>query len=239
MYKIIHDDIIIDVLKELRYVRYIPQLKKVALTGAVSAQGICGSSTGTYYALPNVSIPTIKSHWKVVDIVEISPEEYSFIVEAMSKGITLSASSEKLLDLKNAKILELSAKCHDSIINGIEIRLESGRRHHFRLTLEDQINLMEIERLLNSGATSIIYHSTGNECSTFSTSDIKRIILACNKHKFYHTTYFNLLKNCISNMIDVKSIKSLTYGDPIPDMAIREKFESMIESYSTCKGELL
>jgi predicted DNA-binding ArsR family transcriptional regulator len=40
---------------------------------------------------------------------------------------------------------------------------------------------------------------------------------AVNKHKTYHTTYYNSLKNYINSLQTIEEIAAITYGIEIPD----------------------
>ena len=103
-------------------------------------------------------------------------------------------------------------KIKTAIEAGTRVVLSDNKEYNFRMTVEDQLNLAEIEAALNNGAEKILYHETDNICSWFSAQDMRTIIFKLRVHKNYHTTFFNLLKYCIINMYSIDEIRSLSYG---------------------------
>ena len=90
MYKIIYNNLVIDVVKKLRYVKYIPEFKKVLPVSAIDAHGICGSDNKTFYALFNVKIPEEKSYWKKVTFIKIDEAEYLDLQDKLHKKYVYS-----------------------------------------------------------------------------------------------------------------------------------------------------
>lgn len=219
MYKLIIDNIVVDVVKKLRYVRYIPELNKVVVTTAAAAHGICGSDNKTFYALPKVAIPQEKSCWKVATPIKISNKEYEQLKSALE--IHGSVTSNHMLELeRERKISELSDSCNQVIISGFRCVLSDGKSHHFRLTIEDQLNMFDIQKELDAGADQIIFHATNEICKAYSREDIQTILTAATEHKRYETTYFNILKNCIYNIYDLETISAIQYGDSIEALPV-------------------
>ena len=212
MYKIIHNNIIIDVVKNLRYVRYIPELKRLIPCGATTAQGICGSLSGTYYALQGVNLPVEKNHWKKVSYFKIDEKEYNDLKSRLGKDYILYANNVLLDVARKEKISKLSIECNDLITKGVSVLLNDGIYYNFRLTLEDQINILELEKEVKEGASEVFYHSTNNVCRTFTAEELLRLSNKASKFKKYHTTYFNLLKYCINNIYNIKEINNIEYG---------------------------
>lgn len=50
-YKLMNNDIVVDLLKEIRYVRYLPKAKRWVMTDFLSAHGVMGSDYETIYYL--------------------------------------------------------------------------------------------------------------------------------------------------------------------------------------------
>ena len=75
MYKVLHNNMVIDLLKSVQYVRYMKNSKRWMGTESLSAHGIMGSDNNTIYKLRgrNCSYP---GELKEVDIFPISEEEY-------------------------------------------------------------------------------------------------------------------------------------------------------------------
>lgn len=228
MYKIIHNGKVIDVVKELRYVRYLSQFKKMIPTTSVSAEAICGSDNRTFYALQGVKIPAEKKHWKVVSFIEIPETEYTELLTQLNKNVTVYASKKELNSVREIKISKLSKQCNEMITAGINVLLNDGFYHNFRLTIEDQINLADIQREIDAGATQICYHATNDVCKLYTVEEMLQIIQCANKHKRHHTTYFNLLKHCINNMNNINEIEDIEYGVNLYSLDVSEDIKSQI-----------
>ena len=228
MYKIIHNNIIVDVVKELRYVKYIPEFKKVIPTSRATAHAICGSDNKTYYALQGVEIPAEKSHWKVVSFISINEEEYDFLVRELCKDYTIYANKKELNLVRSAKISEMSSECQQQIIDGVSVLMNDGHYYKFRLTLEDQLYLLGIERDIDNGTKSILYHSTDVVCKLYTREEMLHLINVAHKHKNYHTTYFNLLKYCINNMSNTTAIEKIVYGVDLSTLDVSDDIKSIV-----------
>ena len=140
----------------------------------------------------------------------ISEEEYNELkarIEEKPPVVSLY-----LKRTRGEKIAELCSICQQKIIEGCTVVLSTGSQH-FKFNTEDQMN---ITRLMNnlqiSRDNKVIYHSTGNKVEYYSPTDFTKIYNEMNKHITYHTTYFNLLKNCINNMYNPLEIKEIYYG---------------------------
>ena len=228
MYKIIHNNIIVDVVKELRYVKYLPEFKKIVPTSRASAHAICGTNPKVYYALQGVNLPAEKSHWKVATFIKIDEKEYLFLKEELCKDYTIYANKKELNLVKSSKILMMSSECQQKIVDGVSVLMDDGIYHKFRLTLEDQLNLLGVEREILNGATSVLYHSTNDVCRLYSKKEMLHLINVAYKHKNYHTTYFNLLKYCINNMSDTSAISNIEYGVDLMSLDIPEEVKNIV-----------
>lgn len=75
-YKIMHGNMLIDLLHGVRWVRYLPRQKRMVATDSQSANGIMGSDNNTIYHLsgrPN----TFDKELKTVEVIQITEAEYS------------------------------------------------------------------------------------------------------------------------------------------------------------------
>ena len=70
----------------------------------------------------------------------------------------------------------MSTICHNRIIDGFRVVLSDGESHHFELSIEDQLNLLEIKSLIENGQKSFIYHETDSLSKEFSLEDMEKII---------------------------------------------------------------
>ena len=220
-YKIVENGKVIDVLSSVTYLRYLKASKSVTLCDSSVANCVGASNGRTVYGLEGKFFsqdPKIK----VVSMIPITSEDYKKLKELITKGVIVSGDSLELQKARETKIEQLSIECNRCITDGVSVLLTDGRYHQFELTTEDQLNLFNIERVLNLGASSYIYHEKGSLCREFSSKELRTIIFSARKFITFQTTYFNLIKNCINNMYDIDGINNIQYGDDIPDESLRK-----------------
>lgn len=75
MYKLIYNNMVVDLLKKLQYVRYMKNSKRWISTDSQSAHGVMGSDQNTIYLLEGRFCPCEGSFTKI-NIEEITEEEY-------------------------------------------------------------------------------------------------------------------------------------------------------------------
>ena len=78
MYKVMENNMVIDLLPSISYIRFLPKQKRAVLTDSQTANGIIASDGNIFYHLcgrPNTFINNEKS----VTIVEIGEEEYNIL----------------------------------------------------------------------------------------------------------------------------------------------------------------
>lgn len=212
MYKIIQNNKIIDVVKIPRFVSFLAS-GHIAITNKISAQGIVGSDNKTIYSF----IPGVKQAKAVVTIKEITLEEFNRLHSLLNSNQDISADETALELAKNKVIKRLSDICTNKITAGFDIKLSDGIVYNFKLTVEDQLNLMSIENQLNSGEETFIYHATGQPCKIYVKDDMNTIIKAFRRHILFHTTYFNAAKQYIKSLVDISKINLFTYGTDVSD----------------------
>lgn len=118
--------------------------------------------------------------------------------------------------VKSAKIAEMSSDCNAAITGGVDVELSDGVTYHYSLTLEDQLNLMNLQAMVASGAETVPYHADGEECRYYSAADFSAIAAAATAWKLYQESYFNSLRGYIQAMDTVEEIDAVTYGMEIP-----------------------
>ena len=212
MYKIINHDKIIDVVRYPRFVRFL-ESGHIAITDKTSAHGIVGSDNQTIYSFGKEHIQAKL----IVKIKEISLEEFNKLSSLLNSGQEISEDEAALDKAKRIKISSLSNICKNKIIAGFSIELSDGNVYKFKLTVEDQLNLMMMENQLNAGVTSFIYHATDQPCRVFNKEDIIKIIKAFKAHTLYHTTYFNAAKHYIKSLVNIEEVNLFVYGCDISD----------------------
>ena len=205
MIKIIQDNNIVDVVK---FPTYITILKTghIATADKAVAMGVVGSDGTTIYKFSDKPLTKVQ---------EVSEKEFVELLAQLEKNQSISADSSALQIAKNKKLRELSDICKTKIIEGFSIKLLDDNYYNFKLTTEDQLNLMLIESQINKGESFFIYHSTNEPCKIYMKEDMIKIIDAFRKHVLYHTTYFNAAKQYLSNATDISLINNFTYGTDI------------------------
>lgn len=221
MYKIIHNNKVIDVVKVPHFFKLLAT-GHVAFTDRTSAQGIVGSDNHTLYAFA----PVAQRKLEIVTIEEITLEEFSRLQDLLNSDQEVSADESALAAIKREVISRISNICKNKITSGFTITLSDSKSYSFKLTTEDQLNLMSIEGQLVAGADSFVYHATNQPCRIFTREDMLRIINAFKRHTLYHTTYFNIAKQYINSLVDIEKVAKFTYGvdvsEATSDMVIKQ-----------------
>lgn len=213
MYKIIRENKVIDVVRVPRFIKFLSP-NNIAITDKSSAQGIAGSDQTTLYSF----IPIPHMNLDIVTIEKITPEEFNRLRGLLNSNKEISADETALETAKRDMIQRLSGICKNKITTGFNIKLSDGELHNFKLTVEDQLNLMIIENQLNSGVTSFIYHETDKPCRFFTKEDMTKIIASFKRYTLYHTTYFNAAKQYIKTLTDIEKVNLFTYGTDVSEV---------------------
>ena len=212
MYKIIQNDKVIDVVKYPRFISFLP-MGHIAITDKTQAKGIVGSDNQTVYSFQP------RSGYSAVSIEEINMEELERLQGLLGSDQEVSADESALATAKRDTIKRLSNLCKSKITSGFSVVLSDGETYDFKLTTEDQLNLMSIEGQLNAGAETFIYHATNQPCKFFSREDMTKIIATFKRHTLYHTTYFNVVKQYINSLVDIEKVNRFTYGTDVSETA--------------------
>lgn len=120
-----------------------------------------------------------------------------------------------LEEVKEQKKTELSFKCKETISKGIDVVIQD-RTEHFRLTVEDQLNLMRKKDELEKGELKIEYHADGMPCRYYSKEDMKKIICAADDFISYQTSYCNGLFQWINFLKTIDDVENIHYGINLP-----------------------
>ena len=225
MYKIIHDNKVIDVVKIPKFLRFINSAN-IAIASESSAEGIASSDGKTAYCFGPCKKPGLTQ----VTIEPIDELEFSRLSFLLNSGQEVSTTKD--LELENARqntISRLSTACKNYIISGFTVTLSNGRPYHFKLTTEDQLNLMQIESQMSNGTSSFIYHATNQPCELFYRYDMSTILKAYRKHIEFHTTYFNCAKQYIKTLNDLTKINLFVYGDSVLDSVSDPTIRKILE----------
>ena len=213
MYKIIQNNKIIDVVRVPRFVTFLAS-GHIAITDKSSAKGIVGSDGETIYSFSHIA----NKDFNVVSIAEIDNEEFNRLLSLLNSKQEISADVTALEKAKSEKIKRLSNICKNTITAGFSIKLSDGEIYNFKLTTEDQLNLMMLETQLSTDSELFIYHATDQPCRFFSREDMTKIIQAFKSYTLYHTTYFNAAKQYIKSLTAIEKVNLFTYGTDVSDI---------------------
>lgn len=84
MYKILHNNQIIDVMEDIRYVKYLPKSQKLIAVDKTQANGIVSSDGDTIYHILGTK-NTFNTKKLSVQILEITEEEYKELTTQIKK----------------------------------------------------------------------------------------------------------------------------------------------------------
>lgn len=205
MYKVMYNNTVIDVLKSINYGKYIPATKRVVATSKVSANCIVASNLTDRYLLKGVPVPEGCPYLQV-SVVPIDADEYQSLIEK-----DLLPTESGIRRMRENKIAELKLQCDANIVQGFQVELSDRKLHHFALSIEDQLNLLEIRDLIASGEISFIFHESGGEYIEFSVEDMKSIIREAFNHKQRQLVRFNQLKKYVNQLDNVDKISKVSY----------------------------
>lgn len=143
-------------------------------------------------------------------------------IEYSNDGSVYVEPEETLIDLndiRNDKINDLNVTQQEVIRNGIEVVLTDGHTERFTLTDNDQISLMELQVVAQSGATLIPWHNANHleGCKYYTVQDFALISNAAIPFVTYHVTYFRDLRRYVLSLETVEEIEAVYYGMPIPE----------------------
>lgn len=228
-YKLILDNKIIGVISSNNFIRYSPLVDCFLRSNEIEGEYI--SYQGKLYRTTWMSSIQIQQPYTLIDVIEISKEEYQIFIEAIESNehITedpdyVEPAVEPIIDpidvasvdfIRSSKLNEMSYACRQAIESGFDLELR-GETKHFSLTTQDQLNLMSLSVMAQTQSL-IPYHADGEETDFYTSEEINQIVEAANTLKIQHTTYYNALKTYINALETIEEISAITYGVEIPD----------------------
>ena len=117
-YKLVSNDIVVDLLREVRYLRYLPRSKRWISTEGLSAHAVLGADNNTIYCLQGRSCPCEDGNLRVM-IYEITEEEYN----KYANDIALRKKENELLN-KRIDTLEATLARQNELIERLLLKLE-------------------------------------------------------------------------------------------------------------------
>lgn len=124
-------------------------------------------------------------------------------------------------------IAAMSDACNQAIVSGVDVTLSDGGTYHFSLGLEDQLNLMNLQSMVLSGAESVPYHADGEGCRYYGADDFNKIAEAATAWKLYHESYFNSLREYIKSLSTNEDLGDVEYGMEIPEAYQTDVFRQL------------
>ncbi len=230
-YKIIKDNTFLGIITSNNFIRY--QDANNILMGANEETGdLVDYNNHLYRALWMKPMnPHINQRFEIVDIINISQEEYNNfynairankqiivedkIQEYVQPTVKLNIEEQGVDFIRSSKLNEMSYACRKTIEAGFDFELR-GETKHFSLATQDQLNLMSLGAMAQTQSL-IPYHADGEECDFYTAEEINEIIDTANAFKIYHTTYYNALKGYINSLETIEDIAAVTYGMEIPE----------------------
>ena len=229
-YKIYTNDAFIGIVCSNEYVTYQPQNNTLSLSNDQVGQFV--EYKGKLYRdtwmkpLPD----NLSYEYFMVTVEPITEEEYNILYDSIAHNEEIYNGKEPepeippVPDTPNtttiefvrlSKINEINYQCQQTIIAGFDLEI-CGGTHHFSLTTQDQLNLMNLGVMAQT-ENMIPYHADGEEVSFYTAEEINELIAAANNFKIYQTTYCNALKTYINTLETIEEISAITYGDEIPE----------------------
>ena len=234
MYKVLYDNITIDVLKKPIYCRYLPSGRTLR-TDKVSANCIVSSDGSGFYHL--VGTPALPEEYKSVELISIDPDEYDYLQSLVSEGKPIDID---LCQARAIKIEEMSAMSERIIHAGTDITLSDGVTYHFSFSDQDQFqigflataakNAQMLESIglpTNETGKDYPWHADGGDCIFYSRADMITIGSTMQNYITYHNSYFHALRNYIQNMHNPLKIMEIKYGVNVPGIYCGDVYQTV------------
>lgn len=236
MYKIIYNDLTIDVMGKIIYCKYLQRSGRTMLTDAISANCIVSSNGLEVYHIAGT--PSMPEGYKSVNIVPISKDECEYLMSLLGKGEPVETD---LLKARVDKIAEMSIASRNTIYAGTDITLSDGVTYHFSFTDQDQsqIGLITIAaktaamlemlgQSTNETGKDYPWHPDGGDCIFYSREDMITIGTAMQNYITYHNSYFHALRNYIQSMNNPSKISEITYGIEVPKIYCGDVYQTVL-----------
>ena len=255
-YKAVKDGKIIDAYDFLSHVRYdtmsgmiLRCSREDVPNGIIQRNGIC-----IYHVDGWESFPEEAGSYETVELQEVpDADTYFAIIEALKDEEEIPdvpepepepGPDEDINFIKNSKVKAMSAKCEQTIVEGVTVTLSDGNDYHFALNLSDQIMIDSLVARANNGEDALPYHADGEPDRFFCAADILIVKNEMDAHVLYHRTYFNSLKVYIEDLKDAVSVSEIRYGVEIPEEYQSDVLKAVLsgnlpESYNISAEEAL
>lgn len=236
MYKVLYNNITIDVMKKIVYCKYLNSGRTLR-TDKTSANCIVSSDGSQVYHI--VGTPVLPEGYKSIEIVPINKQEYDYLCSLITKGEHLDID---LIETRKSKIAEMSQASEDIIHKGTDITLSDGKTYHFSFSDQDQYQIgflatsaktaqmLEIMCLpTNETGKDYPWHADGGDCIFYSRQDMITIGTVMQNYITYHNSYFHALRNYINEMNNPLKIMEIKYGDEVPVLYRGDVYKTVTE----------
>ena len=223
MYKVLYNNITIDVINKPIYCRYL-QSGRTLRTDPISANCIVSSDGSGFYHL--VGTPAMPEEYKSVELIEIDQDEFDYLNSLVIEGKPIDID---LFHARDTKIEEMSAMSERIIHAGTDITLSDGMTYHFSFSDQDQFqigflataakNAQMLESMgipTNETGKDYPWHADGGDCIFYSRADMITIGSTMQNYITYHNSYFHALRNYINEMHNPLKIMEIKYGVEVP-----------------------
>lgn len=234
MYKILYNNITIDVIKRPIYCKYLATGRKLR-TDRTTANCIISSNGNEVYHIAGT--PALPERYKTVEIVAIDKEEYDYLQSLIVNGQPIDVDLQRT---REEKIAEMSAESEHIIHKGTDITLSDGKTYHFSFSDQDQFQIgflatsakttamLESMGLpTNETSTDYPWHADGGDCIFYSREDMITIGTAMQNYITYHNSYFHALRNYIQEMNNPLKIMEIKYGIEVPAMYCGDVYQTI------------
>lgn len=170
----------------------------------------------------------------LVKAIEISVESGEDALEILKSYPNLSIAEKReigkevgieysptLAEALAEKIAELSAACNRAIEDGVDVSIDGVTEHFtYGIASGDQSNIDSLFQMARATGLDQPYHcSGGGSCKLYTPEQIATIYIAEKMNATVQTTYFNQLKEMITDTYksesDVDAVLGITWGTPL------------------------
>ena len=225
MFKVLYNNITIDVINKPIYCKYLKSGRTLR-TDKVSANCIVSSDGSGFYHL--VGTPAMPEEYKSVELIEIDQDEFDYLNSLVIEGKPIDID---LCQARDTKIEEMSAMSERIIHAGTDITLTDGITYHFSFSDQDQFqigflataarNAAVLETMgvpTNETGRDYPWHADGGDCIFYSRQDMITIGTTMQNYITYHNSYFHALRNYINALTNPLVIVDICYGMEVPKM---------------------
>lgn len=237
MYKILYNNITIDVIKRPIYCKCLNTGRKL-LTDKTTANCIISSDCNEVYHIAGTpALPESSGQYKSVEIVKIEKEEYDYLRSLIVNGQPIDVDLQRT---REEKIAEMSAESERVIHKGTDITLSDGNTYHFSFSDQDQFQIGFLATSAKTAAmlesmglptnetpTDYPWHADGGDCIFYSRKDMIMIGTVMQNYITYHNSYFHALRNYIRELNNPLKIIEIEYGIEVPAMYCGDVYQTI------------